>query len=370
MSDKRIYQIGLTMINGVGDIIARQLLQAVGDAEAVFAEKAQWLERIQGVGHKIAEEIKNPQVLIQAEKELSFIEKSKIKCCFLTDEDYPYRLRECEDAPILFYFKGEANLNANHIISIVGTRNATDYGYSLSELLIKELSQNFPDMLIISGLAYGIDISAHRNALKYGLPTVAVLAHGLDRIYPPSHRSTAVDMLDHGGLLTDFPSGTDPDKQNFIRRNRIVAGLSDATIVIESAEKGGSLITADIAFSYGRDVYCFPGRIDDNHSKGCNNLIKTNKAGLITSAADVISAMRWNSDMKTSGKTSVQTEMFFPENTQLSQIVLLIEKNGEIEINELSLLAKVPIHQLSPLLFELEMNGIIKTLPGNVYKII
>ena len=368
MSDKRIYQIGLTMINGVGDIIARQLLQAAGDAEAVFAEKAQWLERIQGVGHKIAEEIKNPEVLARAEKELAFVEKNNIKCYFITDADYPSRLRECEDAPVMFFFKGDTNLNAKHIISIVGTRNATDYGYSLSESLIKDLSQSFPDLLIISGLAYGIDISAHRNALKYGLPTVAVLAHGLDRIYPSVHRSTAVQMLEQGGLLTDFPRGTDPDRQNFIRRNRIVAGLADATVVIESAEKGGSLITADIAFSYGRDVYCFPGRVDDDHSKGCNSLIRTNKAGLITSATDLISSLRWDTEVSPSKKEPLQTEMFFPENTQLSQIVSIIKKNEEIGINELSLQTKIPVYQLTPLLFELEMNGTIKSLPGNIYK--
>ena len=243
MTDNRIYQIGLTMISGVGDILARQLLQTCGDAEAVFTEKQQVLEKIPGFGSATAAAIKRPEVLLQAEKELVFIEKNQITCYFLTDENYPKRLKECTDAPVLLYFKGSADLNASRIISVVGTRHATEYGRAMTEELVQSLSYAIPDLLIVSGLAYGIDICAHRSALKVNLPTIGVLAHGLDRIYPSSHRSVAVEMLDHGGLLSEFHSGTEPDKPNFVRRNRIVAGMADATIVIESAEKGGSLIT-------------------------------------------------------------------------------------------------------------------------------
>ena len=229
------------------------------------------------------------------------------------------------------------------------------------------LPVSFPDLLVVSGLAYGIDICAHRNALKNQLPTVGVLAHGLDRIYPPVHRSTAIEMLDRGGLLTDFPSGTNPDRQNFIRRNRIVAGLADATIVIESAEKGGSLITADIAFSYGRDVYAFPGRVTDINSKGCNSLIRQNKGGLITCADDLIMAMRWDVAQKTDA-LPVQTQLLFPENEESERILSFLETQKESHINELSVALNLPVHQLSSLLFELELDGKIKSMPGSIYK--
>lgn len=370
MTDKQIYQIGLTMINGVGDILARQLLQALGDAEVVFTEKKQNLEKIPGIGSLTAAEIKRPEVLLQAERELAFIEKNQITCYYLADETYPKRLKECPDAPILFYYKGTADLDAARIISIVGTRHATEYGRIVTEELVQTLSLSFPDLLIVSGLAYGIDVCAHRSALRNGLPTVGVLAHGLDRIYPPAHRSTAVEMLQRGGgLLSDFPSGTEPDKPNFVKRNRIVAGLADATIVIESAEKGGSLITADIAFSYGRDVYAFPGRVSDLHSKGCNALIRQNKAGLITSATDLISALCWDVEKK-AAPVPVQAELFFEASDRTEAILALLREKGEMHIDRLALLLKQPVRELFPLLFELEMNGRIRTLPGNIYKIV
>ena len=370
MTDKQIYQIGLTMINGVGDILARQLLQALGGAEAVFTEKKQNLEKIPGIGSFTAAEIKRPEVLLQAEKELAFIEKNQISCYCLTDETYPKRLKECSDAPVLFYYKGTADLDAARIISIVGTRHATEYGRTLTEELVQTLSLSFPDLLIVSGLAYGIDVCAHRSALRTGLPTVGVLAHGLDRIYPPAHRSTAVEMLQRGGgLLSDFPSGTEPDKPNFVKRNRIVAGLSDATIVVESAEKGGSLITADIAFSYDRDVYAFPGRVSDLHSKGCNALIRQNKAGLITSAADLVTALCWDVE-KTAAPAPVQAELFFEASDRTEAILALLREKGEMHIDRLALLLKQPVRELFSLLFELEMNGRIRTLPGNIYKIV
>lgn len=370
MTDKQIYQIGLTMINGVGDILARQLLQALGDAEVVFTEKKQNLEKIPGIGSLTAAEIKRPEVLLQAERELAFIEKNQITCYYLADETYPKRLKECPDAPILFYYKGTADLDAARIISIVGTRHATEYGRTVTEELVQTLSLSFPDLLIVSGLAYGIDVCAHRSALRNGLPTVGVLAHGLDRIYPPAHRSTAVEMLQRGGgLLSDFPSGTEPDKPNFVKRNRIVAGLADATIVIESAEKGGSLITADIAFSYGRDVYAFPGRVSDLHSKGCNALIRQNKAGLITSATDLISALCWDVEKK-AAPVPVQAELFFEASDRTEAILALLREKGEMHIDRLALLLNQPVRELFPLLFELEMNGRIRTLPGNIYKIV
>lgn len=369
MTDSRIYQIGLTMINGIGDVLARHLLDTVGDAEAIFNETPAALQKIPGISYTLAAEIKRPEVLLRAEKELAFVDKNHIRSYYFADPDYPARLKECPDAPILFYFKGNANLNASHILSIVGTRKATDYGKSVTERFIKELAAYLPDTLIISGLAYGIDVCAHRNALHYHLPTVAVLAHGLDRIYPPLHRPTAVEMLREGGLLTDFPTGTIPNKSNFIRRNRIVAGLADATLVIESAEKGGSLVTADIAFSYGRDVFAFPGRIYDANSKGCHLLIRQNKAALVTSADDLISALCWDVNIS-QAPVPRQTQIRFPHHPQHQRLIALLQENGEMHINQLAVELNLPVHQVSSLLFELEMDGLIRGLRGDRYQFI
>lgn len=366
MPDKLLYRIALTMIKGVGDGLARQLLQFLGDEEAVFTEKKRLLETVPGIGPNIATEILRPEVLHEAEKEFLFVEKNKITPYFITDENYPFRLKECEDAPVLFYFKGNADLNASRIISVVGTRHITGYGKEQTERLVKELSLYLPDLLVISGLAYGTDVCAHRNALQYGLPTVGVLAHGLDRIYPSIHRKIAVEMLSRGGLLTDFPSGTNPDRQNFVKRNRIVAGLADATIVVESAEKGGSLITADIAFSYGRDVYTFPGRVNDEYSKGCNTLIRQNKAGLITSADDLIHSLCWDTERKE--VLPQQTELCFELSEEEHQVISLLKTNGEMHVNEIAVALHSPVYQLSPVLFELEMKGVIKNLLGGKYK--
>lgn len=368
MTDKRIYQIGLTMINGVGDILARHLLEALGDVEAIFTEKRHLLENITGIGPAISAEIQKADVLQQAETELAFAEKNKIDCHFFTDDSYPMRLRQCEDAPVLFYSKGNINLDVPRVISIVGTRNATNYGKELTEALLRELAVHFPNLLVISGLAYGIDICAHRSALQNGMPTVGVLAHGLDRIYPAVHRNTAVEMLQQGGLVTDFPSGTNPDKQNFVKRNRIVAGLSEATIVIESSEKGGSLITADIAFSYGRDVYSFPGRVKDEQSKGCNKIIRENKAGLITCAADLIASLRWETDEKPATSPQQASLCFEDENNH--PIVALLKEKKDLHINQIAISLNMPVRELSAQLFELEMNGEIKTMPGGMYKLI
>ncbi|MDR1980624.1 MAG: DNA-processing protein DprA [Tannerellaceae bacterium] len=371
MTNQSLYQIGLTMINGVGDIMGRQLLQTLGSAEAIFAEKRSTLERIPGIGSVIAANIKNPDVLRCAEKELAFIEKNGITCYFITETGYPKRLRECADAPVLLYYRGNTDLNALRIVSLVGTRSATDYGKSLTEKLISELAALFPGLLIISGLAYGIDILAHRAALKHQLPTVAVLAHGLDRIYPFVHTGTATDMLTHGGLLTDFPSHTTPDKMNFVKRNRIVAGLSDATIIIESAEKGGSLITADLAFSYGRDVYAFPGKVTDTCSQGCNRIIRQNKAGLITSAADFVSAICWDVEGKPQPSPPQMPSLFAgKEKDEHLRIITMLREKNELHINQLAIEMDMPVYRLSTLLFELEMNNVVKAIPGSMYKLL
>ncbi len=368
MTDNRLYQIGLTMINGVGDVLARGLLQACGDAEAVFTERRGALEKIPGFGPTTAAAIKAPEVLRQAEKELAFVEKNDIDCLFITDERYPHRMRECADAPVMLYSKGRADLNAAHVISVVGTRHATEYGRAMTDEMIHNLSISFPDLLVVSGLAYGIDVCAHRAALRENMPTVAVLAHGIDRIYPPAHRSVAVEMLERGGLLTEFRSATEPDRPNFVRRNRIVAGVSEATIVVESAERGGSLITADMAFSYGRDVYAFPGRTSDYRSKGCNNLIRRNKAGLITSAADLVSALCWDVKEK-AAHTPVQKELMFEGDEQTVAVMAALHKGGEMHIDNLAIALDISVRELSNLLFQLEMNGQIKALPGNIYRL-
>ena len=366
-SDERLYLIGLTILKGVGDVLARHLLQYFGSAEEVFKAKRPLLEKVPGIGMYTAEQIDKarPEALNRAEKELVFIDKNKIRLYAFTDDDYPGRLKECQDAPVVFYYKGAADLSSAKIISVVGTRRVTDYGRKLTEELIRDMSIMFPELLVVSGLAYGVDICAHRSALKNNLPTVGVLAHGLDRIYPAAHRNTAAEMVKNGGLLTDFMSGTNPDRENFLRRNRLIAGLADATIVAESAERGGSLVTADIAFSYGRDVYAFPGRTTDACSLGCNRLIQMNKAGLISSAKDLVMSLCWDSEAK---KVQQQSLFTFSEKPDHPVIRLLKEK-GEFHVNQLATEMNLPIHKLTPTLFELELEGHIKALPGGLYKL-
>ncbi|MDR2764837.1 MAG: DNA-processing protein DprA [Tannerella sp.] len=367
-SDKRVYLIALSLLKGVGSILSRHLLQYFGEAEVIFSERKHLLEKVPGIGeYTVAKILKTrAEALHRAEQELTFIEKNKIRLYSIMEEDYPIRLRNCQDAPVVFYFKGNADLSAQRILSIVGTRSATDYGYGLTVALLKNLANAFPDLLVVSGLAYGIDICAHRNALKNGLPTVGVLAHGLDRIYPVIHRHVAVEMLQNGGLLSDFVSETVPARENFLQRNRLIAGLADATVVVESAEKGGALVTADIAFSYSREVYAFPGRTVDKYSGGCNWLIRVNKAGLITSAHDLATALSWDI-----GKASVPKDARLPFQHEMPDhpILKLLAEKGEIQINELAVMSGMPVYQLSPMLFELELAGHVKVLPGNVYKL-
>jgi DNA processing protein len=364
-ADEQLYLIGLTFLKGTGDVLARQLLEYFGSAREVFRAKPSCLKKVRGIGAHTAEQMENSRLeaLKRAEKECTFIDKNRIRFYAITEDDYPRRLKECPDAPIVFYYRGNADLNAERVLSIVGTRRCSDYGRKLTEGLVRDLSAMFPDVLILSGLAYGIDVYAHRMALAYRLPTVGILAHGLDRIYPAAHRNTAAAMLHTGGVLTDFPSETNPDRENFLRRNRLIAGLSDATVVVESAERGGSLVTADIAFSYGREVYTFPGRVTDEYSIGCNRMIRMNKAGLITSAKDLVLLLCWEEAAKT---LPVQQSIRFQEKTEHPVIRLLAEK-GQFQINELAIEMNLPIHKLSSILFELEMKGHIKASPGGIY---
>ena len=367
MTDELFYQIALTMINGVGGILSRQLLSAFGDARTIFQEKKQTLERVPGIGTVLAQEIKRPDVLEKAEREVAFIEKSRIQPLALTDELYPERLKECPDAPLVLYFKGNADLNAKHIISIVGTRHITPYGQEQTERLIEELSGLFHDTLIVSGLAYGVDVLAHKCALKQQMPTVGVLAHGLDRIYPPAHRSTAIAMLEQGGLLTDFPSGTEPERANFLKRNRIIAGLSDATIVVESATKGGSLVTADLAFGYNREVFAFPGRTTDRYSAGCNLLIRKKKAEIAISAADMADELGWGQIPP--APPCKQTELFEEANPETRKVVDCLLREKEMHVNQIARQSGIPVQELSNILFELEMDGRIQALPGNMFSL-
>ncbi|MGF1924010.1 MAG: DNA-processing protein DprA, partial [Bacteroidia bacterium] len=303
-----VYNIALTLIKNVGSRQAKKLLNTFGSAEAVFAAKKAKLLEIEGIGEKIASSILNTDALVKAEKQVAFIKKHKIEVLFYTDNNYPKRLRECYDAPILLYFRGEANFNQERVIGIVGTRNATTYGKQLCKSLVELLKPY--GVLIISGLAYGIDITAHKESLNLNIPTVGVLGHGLDRIYPAAHSEIARNMTKGGGLLTEFLPETNPDKENFPKRNRIIAGLCDVLVVVEASRKGGALITADIANSYFKDVYAFPGRTNDLYSEGCNFLIKTNRAGLINDPKDLVFYMGWEEE----GRSSVNTQATLPLN--------------------------------------------------------
>jgi DNA processing protein len=370
MNDQNLlYQIGITLVKGIGNIIAKQVIETLGDVSLLFTEKAHRLILVPGISRKIISEIHHPDVLRRAEKEVAFIEKNKITPLFIKDKNYPNRFKDCIDAPPLLYFRGNADLNTSKIISIVGTRNATSYGKKITEILLHDISEIYSEALIISGLAYGIDICSHKAALKNKLPTVGVLAHGLDRIYPAIHRNTAIEMLNNGGLLTDFISETVPDRQNFVKRNRIIAGISDCTIVVESAEKGGALITANIADSYNKDVFAVPGKVTDSHSAGCNTLIKEKKAALITCAEDLLREMCWNKEKKHNMPT-VHRSLFVDLSPNEQILTDLLSKSDKMQLNNIAIELNMPINQLTALLFDLEMKGIVRCLPGGLYRLL
>ena len=285
------HKIALTFIKNIGPTLAKSLLAYFGSAEDIFKASSAKLIKVPGIGEKTINQLDFDEALKKAEKELIYVEKQGIEVIFYTDSKYPKRLKNCGDSPILLYAKGTMDLNPPHIISIVGTRNATDYGRQLCKQLIEELQQY--NVLIVSGLALGIDVAAHKECVRLGMPTVGVLGHGLDRLYPSQNRVTADRMLENGGLLSEYPSGTIPDRENFPQRNRIVAGIADATVVVEAGIKGGALITAEIANSYNRDVFAFPGRLGDDFSEGCNFLIRNHKAGLLTCVADLAFSLGW-----------------------------------------------------------------------------
>lgn len=369
ITDELLYTLALTRIQGVGIIGAHQLLQMVPDAAYLFRNKDSLANDFPSIPPRVRKALDCPDVLRQCEAELLFAEKNGIACLTANDSAYPSRLRECDDAPLVLFYKGKADLNALHIINLVGTRNATSYGKELCESFIKDLSQLLPDTLIVSGLAYGIDIAAHRASLQYGLPTVGVLAHGLDRIYPSVHRKTAAEMVEKGGLLTEFMSGTTPERQNFIKRNRIVAGMCDATIVVESAEKGGALITADIAESYHRDCFAFPGRVNDNFSAGCNQLIRNNRATLLLNAEDLVKAMCW--DTVPVKPSAIQRQLFVDLSPEEENIVTQLKQHSDgLQINTLIVNTNIPINRMTTLLFELEMKGVLRAMAGGMYKLI
>jgi DNA processing protein len=294
------------------------------------------------------------------------MEKHDVQPVFFTSPQYPQRLKHCTDSPVMLYYKGNADLNAGRIVSIVGTRAPGEYGRTVCARLVEDLAAH--NVIVVSGMAYGIDIIAHRQALVHDIPTIGVLAHGLDRIYPPQHKGTAMSMVENGGLLTEFLSETQPDKQHFPMRNRIVAGIADATIVVESGLQGGSLITADIANSYNKDVFAIPGRIGDPHAAGCNELIRTNRAMLITGAADVLQVMGWDSNNPP--KVDPQRELFVTLNEAEQHIVTLFTGDDEKHIDQLRRESYLPGSQVTSLVLKLEMQHVLRGLPGQKYQLI
>ena len=356
------------MIPKIGPVLARRLIRYTGSAEGVFRERKGLLMNIPHVGVHLIKALKDREVFHKAERELAFMDRYGIRALFYQDPEYPGRLRNCEDAPILLYVRGDLNIEDRKVLSLVGTRRATDRGVDLCNRLVEDLAQGSPELVIVSGLAYGIDICAHRAALKNKLTTLAVLGHGMDTIYPSVHRKTATEIIHQGALISEFSSQTPFVRGNFVSRNRIIAGLADATAVVESGEKGGALITADIANSYNRDVFAFPGRVNDPRSRGCNHLIKTNKASLIEGAADLEYIMGW--EVKRQQKKAVQGRLFDQLEPEARKIVDYLQEKGELSIDELSALCQCPISQISPMLLDLEIRGVVRCLPGNQYKIL
>ena len=365
MYSELTYQLSLCQVPYIGYVQAKKLCDTFGSATAIFKSNVKDLEKIDHIGDIKAKSIKNFKDFTKAEKEIRFIEKYGIKSLFLTCDDYPQRLLNCFDPPTILFYKGIADLNASKIVAIVGTRNNTEYGKSFTEKLVKSLSR--VNVIIISGLAFGIDSIAHKCSLKYGIPTIGVLAHGFDTIYPPENTNLAKQMINEGGLLTEFRSNTKPDKHNFPSRNRVVAGISDAAIVIESGLKGGSNITANLAWGYNRDVFAVPGRSIDMKSQGCNRLIKENKAILLDDPEQFIEVMGW--DEPEIKKKILQQKMFVEFTEEEKRIIEVLKKNECAGIDELNFNSGLCSSSIAAALLNLEMQGVLKTLPGKRFMI-
>jgi len=363
MTEQKLYEIALTLIPYIGVVNGKKLVAYCGGAEAVFCENKNALRQISGIHENIIKGIDSKDVMIRAEEEMMFIEKNGIKPLFYLDKDYPKRLQHCHDSPIMLYYKGNADLNASKTVGIVGTRNITDYGRYVVEKLIEEL---VPDnVMIVSGLAYGVDAAAHRAALKYDLATVGVLGHGMQTIYPAENRKLSTSMIEKGGILTEFVSGTQPDRENFPKRNRIVAGMVDCLVVIESALKGGAMITAEIANSYDREVFAMPGRVGDIYSEGCNQLIKTNKANLLVNAADIRYVMRWDVDTKVVAK---QMRLFRDFSEDEKKVMDVFAENNVVHIDDIIIGTDLSPSKIASILLSLEFDGVLTALPGKRYQ--
>nr|WP_294931543.1 DNA-processing protein DprA [uncultured Flavobacterium sp.] len=359
------YLLALLRVEGVGDIMAKKLLANFGNAEEIFKTKTNQIAAIDGVGSVLLKNLKDKTVFEKANQELEFIHKNNIKVSFFKDENYPERLKHCIDAPVLIFSAGNINLENKRIISIVGTRQITSYGVEFCKKLIEDLSPLDP--VIVSGFAYGVDIVAHQLAIENKLQTIGVLAHGLNQIYPKAHKKYMSKMEENGGFITEFWSSTNPDKENFVRRNRIVAGMTEATIVIESADRGGSLITANLANDYNRDVFAVPGRVTDKYSQGCNQLIKTQKANVLTSAADLVYMLNWDIENKSK---PIQKQLFVDLELDEQKIYDYLLKNGKELLDIIALQCEFPIYKISGILLNMELKGVIRPLPGKLFEAI
>lgn len=366
MSDEDLYYLlALLKVDGVGDIIAKKLISHCGSASEVFKTKTSQMASIDGIGSVLLKNLKDKSVFEKADQELKYINANHIDVSFFKDENYPDRLKHCIDSPVLLFSSGNIDFKNRKTISIVGTRQITSYGTEFCKKLIADLAPLNP--IIVSGFAYGVDIVAHQAALEHNLQTVGVLAHGLNQIYPKTHKKYVAKIEENGGFMTEFWSSSNPEKENFVKRNRIVAGISEATIVIESADRGGSLITANMANDYNRDVFAVPGRTSDKYSQGCNNLIKIQKANLLTSAADLVYILNW--DIQKEPKP-VQKQLFITLEPDEQKVYDYLQKNGKELLDTIALHCDFPIFRISGLLLNMELKGVIRPLPGKLFEAI
>jgi len=365
MNQELVYRIGITLIPKIGNVLAKSLISYCGSAEAVFSASKKELIRIPGIGEGIAKAILKQNVLSKAEEEICFLEKFEIRPLYFLEPDYPQRLKHFEDSPVLLFYRGTADLNQLRPVSIVGTRKPTSYGRKMCEQLIHELQPYQP--LIVSGLAYGIDITAHRKCMELGIETVGIMGHGMQRIYPAQHRRTALDMLENGGILTQFHFRAEPNREHFPMRNRLIAGMCDALVVVETKKQGGSIISAKLANAYHKDVFAFPGRLTDKMSAGCNHLIKTHQAAVIESAADLVYLLNWDQQ---GPNAPIQQQLFVELSEAEQQIAGKLREGIQKSVDSLSYETQMSAGQLSALLLGLEFKGIVRSLPGKIYELV